>query len=329
MALVGLDIGYSNLKLAAGEAGAEPQVLIRPAGAGPDERLALAVGEVKGAEAAVGVLVDGTPWAAAVHPERFEGWQRTLHADYPASTAYRALFRAALLLAGTDTIERLVTGLPVAQALDPGARERLRQALAGRHPIAAGRVVEVRSVEVLPQPVGAFVEALWASRDGAMLDRLEEGAVLVVDAGFFSFDWTLIVRGELRREASGSSLEAMSVVLERAATLIARERGGQPHAAALERALRRAETHILLHGERVELSPYLERGARAVAPVALEALLGALRRERVNLDLLLLAGGGARCYADVVRERLPDRALVIAAEPISANARGFFRYAQG
>jgi plasmid segregation protein ParM len=38
--IVGMDIGYSNLKVASGEAGKEPTLLIRPAGAAPVEHIA-------------------------------------------------------------------------------------------------------------------------------------------------------------------------------------------------------------------------------------------------------------------------------------------------
>lgn len=326
---VGLDIGYSNLKLAAGEAGAEPRLLVRPAGAGPEDRLAVPIASGAPEDTALPVLVDGAPWAVAVDPERFEAWQRTLHADYPASAGYQALFRAALALSGRDSVDRLVTGLPVAQALDPEARNALARRLKGRHPVAPGRVVEVRAVEVLPQPIGAFVDLLWASREGALLDRLEEGVVLVVDAGFFSVDWALVARGALRREASGTSHEAVSVLLERTARRLARETGGQPCAFGLERALRRGERHVLVRGERVEFAPYLEEAARAVSPVALEALLGALRRERVGVDLVLLAGGGAGLYANAVRDRFPGVPVTTPADPVGANARGFLRYAEG
>ena len=37
--VVGLDIGYSNLKVAVGEHRRPPRVLVRPAAAGPLERL--------------------------------------------------------------------------------------------------------------------------------------------------------------------------------------------------------------------------------------------------------------------------------------------------
>ena len=165
---------------------------------------------------AVVVDVDGQRWAAAIEPARLEGWQRSLHADYAATPAYRALVKAALVLAGRPVVERLVTGLPVDQARDPRRREALRDALIGRHVTERG-TVEVGEVRVVPQPVGAFVDLLWSDLDGETLARIEEGTVLVLDAGYYSFDWALVVAGELRRGASGTSLEAMSVLLERAA----------------------------------------------------------------------------------------------------------------
>jgi plasmid segregation protein ParM len=173
-------------------------------------------------EDAVLVDVDGERWAAAIEPARFEGWQRSLDEDYAATSAYRAL-----VLADRPVVDRLVTGLPVAQAQDPRRREALRRELVGRHVTARG-VVEVGEVRIVPQPVGAVVDLLWSALDGDTLGRIEEGTVLVLDAGYYTFDWALIVAGELRRGASGTSLEAMSVLLERAAEMISAQHGGRP-----------------------------------------------------------------------------------------------------
>jgi plasmid segregation protein ParM len=90
MTVIGLDVGYSNLKIAIGEGGGSPRVLVRPAGTAPLERLGEGIGTSHLPDAVV-VEVDGQPWAAAVEPARFEGWQRSLHADYAATPAYRAL----------------------------------------------------------------------------------------------------------------------------------------------------------------------------------------------------------------------------------------------
>jgi hypothetical protein len=102
--------------------------------------------------------------------------------------------------------------------------------------------------------------------------------VVVLDAGYYySFDWAVVVAGELRHGTSGTSLEAMSVLLERAGVLIAEQHGGRPQPLALEAALRRGREHLLVLGERVPLQPVLARAAAQVGGVALEALRQALR----------------------------------------------------
>jgi plasmid segregation protein ParM len=325
MSIVGLDVGYSNLKLAVGVPGDAPRVLVRPAGAAPLARLGERLAAGAGSEAAVRVEVAGTPWAAAIEPVRFEGWQRALHEDYTASPAFRALVEAALELAGEARIARLVTGLPVAQAQEPRRREALRRVLLGEHHTPNGRVV-VADVHIVPQPVGAFVDLLCSGADAELLARLEEGTVLVLDAGYYSVDWALIVAGELRRGASGTSLEAMSVLIERAAARLAERHGGRAQPLALEAALRRGRTHLAVFGQRIALAPLLEATAGEVAAVALEALRQALRREVSNVDLVLLAGGGAALYAPGARSAFPYAEVRLAPEPVAANARGFFHY---
>lgn len=234
---------------------------------------------------------------------------------------------AALVLADRPVVERLVTGLPVEQARDPRRREALRRTLIGRHRTERGGF-EVGEVRIVPQPVGAFVDLLWSDLDSETLARIEEGTVLVLDAGYYSFDWAVVVAGELRRGASGTSLEAMSVLIERAAGLIAEQHGGRPQPLALEAALRRGREHLLVLGKRVLLQPLLEHAAREVGGVALEALRQALRREVTNVDLVLVTGGGGALYKRQAAELFPGAQVLLARDPVGANARGFFRYGQ-
>jgi plasmid segregation protein ParM len=222
-------------------------------------------------------------------------------------------------------VERLVTGLPVEQARDPRRREALRRALVGRHVTDRG-TVEVGEVRIVPQPVGAFVDLLWSVLESDTLARIEEGTVLVLDAGFYSFDWAVIVAGELRRGASGTNLEAMSVLLERAAGRIAEQHGGRPQPLALEAALRQGREHVLVRGQRVLLQPALQMAAREVGPAALEALRQALRREATDVDLVVMTGGGAALYAGAAATLFPGAEVRLAGDPVGANARGFFHY---
>jgi plasmid segregation protein ParM len=120
--ILGIDIGYSNLKLAYGSKGASPTTLLRPAGAAPADRFSSRF-DGKAQDDFLHVQVNGEPFIAGVAPDRAELWSRSLHADYASSASYQALFHAGLLLSEMEHIDILVTGLPVTQYLDEGRRK--------------------------------------------------------------------------------------------------------------------------------------------------------------------------------------------------------------
>ena len=331
MFVVGLDVGYSNLKIAAGDAGDDPRVTVRPAGAAPLDRLGEPVGGTPGAVASNDrpILVDvgGLRWAAAIEPERFEGWQRPLHEDYAGTLAYQALAKAAFLLAGRRSIDRVVTGLPVSQAGDARRRDQLTRLLVGRHALADG-IVEVAEVRVVPQPVGAYLDLVYSATDEGILERIETGAVIVLDAGYYSFDWTLLVRGELRRTASGTSLEAMSVLLERASRHAVEEAGGRPsHWAWKRRCAPGAPTCSRQDGgcpwRPCSGGPPDRSPAWPWRPCARRCA------ERRTASIWSSSPGAE---GRTTGPRWPDSSPVLrwssAPDPVSANARGFFRYAR-
>lgn len=323
MLVMGLDIGYSNLKVAIGEPGSSPTVVLHPAGAAPVDRLPETL---RTGEAGVQVLIDGDLWAAGVSPGKFALWNRALHQDYAGSASYRALFHGALLGSEQDRVDVLVTGLPVSRWLDRLHRDTLAQTLTGTHQVTRRRAVTVESVRVIPQPLGAYLDLLWS---GAQGDVLDDGRVLVVDPGFFSVDWVVVDRGELRKGSSGTSLEAMSVVLGEASRLIAEDHGGLVTVDRIEEALRASRKQVLLFGRPVVLAPYLAQAAGKVAAVALEALRESIRKEAGSLDLVLLTGGGAACYRPAAETLFPASLVVVPPQPERANARGFFHYGSG
>ena len=110
MNILGIDIGYSNLKLAYGEKGATPKTLLRPAGAAPADRFSSRF-DGKAQDDFLHVQVNGEPFIAGVAPDRAEMWSRSLHADYPSSASYQALFHAGLLLSEVDHVDMLVETL--------------------------------------------------------------------------------------------------------------------------------------------------------------------------------------------------------------------------
>ncbi len=319
-----LDVGYSNLKLLAGERGGTPVATVLPAGAGPASAMPLHPQTTPGRGMRIGqdglaVQVDGAAWAAGVEPSRLQNWERELHPDYPATAGFRALVHAALLAAGHPRIDTLVTGLPVSQWLDPAQREALQNRLTGPHAVTPARNVEVVEVQVLPQPAGAYFD--FAASEP---DSVAEARVLVVDAGFFSVDWVLFDEGAMRGTNSGTSTAAVSLVLEAAADLIRRDHGSRIDRDLLERAVRNGTQAVPLFGRPVELAPYLTEAAKQTAPVALTAVRQTLRGERREVDLVLLAGGGAATYAEATRHTFPRARVAVPDNPVLANVRGFW-----
>ncbi|MFO1431318.1 MAG: ParM/StbA family protein [Candidatus Competibacteraceae bacterium] len=317
MFCLGLDIGYSNMKLALGDLnGSQPHLLLRPAGAAPVDRLPERIG---GGTGAMQVLVEGEPYAAGVSPDRLQDWNRVLHADYPATASYRALFHAALLLTERDIVEQVVTGLPVSHYQEASRKAALKAALQGVHQITPKRAVTVQQVQVVPQPVGGYLDLVWRYDTTV----LEQSRVLVLDPGFFSFDWVVIVNGEMRHRSSGTSQQATSVLLEEADRLIQQEHGGRVGRERLESALRTGQDRIVLYGRQLEIEPYLRQAAERTVAVALAALREALRHES-EADLVLVTGGGAEFFAPPVRELFPRSEVIVPPEPVFANVRGFW-----
>ncbi|MDU4190475.1 MULTISPECIES: ParM/StbA family protein [Aeromonas] len=320
--ILGLDIGYSNLKMAMGFRGEEVTTTVLPVGAGPLELMPQQL--TGGAGSCIQVVIDDEKWVAGVEPDRLQGWDRELHGDYPATKPYKALFYAALLLSEQKEIDVLVTGLPVNQFMEPERREALKKRLEGEHQITPKRSVTVKSVVVVPQPAGAYMEIVNSTKDEDLLDVLHEGKTIVIDPGFFSVDWVALEGGEIRYHSSGTSLKAMSVLLKSINLLIQEDHGGSPGIEKIEKAIRSGKDEILLFGVKVGLKEYLDKASFGVAQNALTPMRTSMREDGMDADVVLLAGGGATAYQAAAKELFPRSRIVMAGAPLVANARGFW-----
>jgi len=322
MANLGLDIGYSNLKSAVGETDHEPELLLRPAGAVP--AAVMSANWMGEDDESVHVLVEGEEYIACVDPTKIPRFNRALYDDYPNTKLYRALFHAALVLSGEESLDELVTGLPVHQFKDPAYRAALQQWMSGVHQVTPRMTVEVKKVRVVPQPAGAFMA--YAVDEG-MLDDLREMRTLVADPGFFSFDWVLMEGHQPREDCADTSLEAMSRVLERAGQLIGKDYGSRLEAQYLERALRNGRDTIRVHNRPVEITPYLEQAIEDLSESLIHAVRTSLRHLNADVDLILMAGGGGRLYEPVMRRAFPKADVYVPEKSPVFNALGFFRFA--
>jgi len=320
--VMGLDIGYSNLKIAAGIKGEKPKIRTLPIGAAP---VALMPHKLSGEPAeSLRVQINDETWAAGVEPKRLQGWQRELHGDYCASKAWQALFLASLILTERNEIETLVTGLPVSHYQNKSLREQLANRLVGIHHPTVKRTVHVQSVRIVPQPVGAYMHVLNSTEDESVVKAIERGRCVIIDPGFFSVDWVALEEGEIRFHSSDTSLDAMSVLLQRAEQFIQDDYGAAPGVETLEKALRTGETDIFLYGQEVPLAEYLDRAANVVAPTALVSLKKSMRKEGVSSNVIILTGGGAQFYQKATEETFPNTRIIVPEDTVSANAQGFW-----
>lgn len=325
MFILGLDIGYSNLKVAMGDKGSKLVTKSLPAGAG---LASLMPGRLPGPGSAepdfIKVQLNGEAWAAGVEPDRLQGWERELHEDYPSTSSYMALFYAALLLTEREVVDVVVTGLPVEQFKNESLRNALIGRLTGKHQIAPKRSIEVLDVIVVPQPAGAYMDVVSGELDDDILSAIQYGKTVVIDPGFFSVDWVALVEGEIRYQSSGTSLKAMSVLIQEVSNLIGTDYAAPAKVDQIEKCIRSGRSHVYLFGSQVELKPYIDAAAKNVSKEALVSMRKTMREDGMDADVVLLAGGGAENYEESARELFPKSRIVVSDNPVLSNARGFW-----
>lgn len=321
MNIVGLDIGYSNLKVAYGAANlSAPTTVLRPSGAAPADRFGKRL-DGKLQDDFINVLVNGNEYVAGVSLDRAQVWNRSLHEEYASTESYMALFKAGLLLSGMRQIDVLVTGLPVSQFMEEKRKRSLEKMMQGSHLICPGVTVEVSSVKVVPQPIGGFVDFLLNTRED-----IEDANLLIIDPGFFSVDWVVISNNEIHNQSSGTSLNACSVMLEEVAKSISQRFETKINLESIENAIRKNKSAVLIMGQRVELSPFLKTAREKIGPAVSELVQQAVRNEGKDVDLVILVGGGANLYFDVARQAFPRQKVLISQDSVFANSRGFWFY---
>lgn len=240
------------------------------------------------------------------------------------SAEWYQLFLAAMseLTTASGVAVTLVTGLPVTFYGDKGA---LQGILAADHQLerlgGKRQTLHINKVRVVPQPFGALL-ADCLSNTGTIVR--EPGAVGVIDVGGKTTN-ILSVLGfeEIGRETSSVNVGAWDVA-----------RGVRAHLAekcpdldlrddALMGAVR--DRGVKYYGETVDLSgavdARLDDMASQVVAEATQLWNGA-----AGLDYILVTGGGALLLGDKLKAHFRHARVV--AEPVWANALGFYRFAQ-
>lgn len=318
-----IDVGYGNTKYTTLVANGDIQCGIFPsiaphAANGPDlsaglmQRRNTVVVEVNGIKYEVGK--DAHLALEATHG-------RPLDLDYCMSDAHLALLRGALYYQGAPEIDLLVLGLPV------NTFERyhadLEKRMLGAHPIpfrSGETTCQVRNVRVIPQPIGAFFD--HSVREGTY-DRMRHEMNLLVDVGYFTLDWVVASGVKMNNARSSAEPGGMSSVLQAIAAQVGKKLGETISNLSLIEEAIRTGTNPRFYGEEYDISDDIKVGKKKA-----EQFLNVLvNKVGPSMDIanIILAGGGAEFFRDVLASKFPRHKIITTDDPVFANVRGFQR----
>ncbi len=329
MKIASVDIGYSSVKIAHGPGeGRAPEMLHLPVGAAPASRCGVTLGGELAVGAGHRVMINGEPWVAGIDPAKLADFIQSMDEGYITTDEYRALFYAALSAIGETTIDVLVTGLPVAHFRDEVMKLGLEKMMSGRHYIRDDLVVEVNRVIVVPQPAGAFSAHMIDAQRGPDRFRVKHGrSVLVVDPGHYSLDWIMFLDA-FRMDSSGSNARAGEAVVREAAAALSKSHGVKVRPARLQEAVLHNAGPLEIGRHSIDFWPAVRASAAEIVNASLRQIRGSVRQvmDERGVDLVLVAGGGADLFYEPLREAFSDAEVTRVANPMMANARGYYIY---
>lgn len=255
----------------------------------------------------------------AIYAQSGVAFGKSMDTNFSTSDIYIALTLAACHYMSVDEIDLLVLGLPVSTW--DNYRHQLADRVRGTHTITStGRKISIGECKVLPQPLGGFYHHTVRNNLTSWLKS--DSTNLVIDPGYYTLDW-LITHGTMINDDRSGAINNGGVAgaLNAMATAIEQKLGndiGGIH--RLDAALLN-DRPLRAHGEEVELTKY-----RPVMEHATKEAIGKMVNTigtLADIDNVLIVGGGAKVFADAIREKFPKQNVVECEESVYANVRGF------
>jgi len=245
---------------------------------------------------------------------------RILDMAYSLTDNYLALVRGAIASMKVPYIDLLVLGLPVNTFEQ--YQERLAGRMTGPHQVPDGlgetRTVQVHRVHVIPQPIGGFFDHVIRHN---LYGRMRSQMNLLIDPGFYTLDWVTAHGVKMNNARSGAHSGGISAIFGAMADAIGRELNTQiTDVSAIDDAVR-AGHNPRFFGREFDISTHIEIG-KAKARQFVAVLANKVGNAH-DIDNIILIGGGAHFFKDVLKEKFPYHDLVLAEDPVFANVRGF------
>jgi len=331
-----VDLGYGNVKftISHDDAFGKVECDLFPSRSPLAGDKGLTAGLVQSRDTVV-VNVHGTEYEVGHGVAKAQGtFDQTsvLDKNFCLSDAYLARLRGALYyMMGSaksgkkyfegNKISMLMVGLPVATYRNEELRNKLKVILTGTHELPDNRTVKVERVMVMPQPLGAFFE--YAFEKG-MFDQMKEQTNLIIDPGFFTFDW-LLTSGLTPIDARSDSVNrGMSAVIKAMVEAANKKEDWEADIGMIARILdehyRDGKPFIVFNKE-YNPNDYMSAGS-AVVNEAVAALANSVG-DGADIQNIILAGGGAMLFRDAIAKKFHRHQILVMDSPVYSNVRGF------
>jgi len=320
MKVKAVDVGYGNVKICHGETDNEEMLCshfpsIAKAHTGIDRGASVMTKrdliEVESGESIYMVGKDSIDTLSA-RDDRIAH----LQTNYIDTPQYLALYRGALAYMNEENIDLLVSGLPVNNYAQDKAR--MRELLMGNHKYQNGKSVTVKDVWVIPQPVGGFIDFFMNNNDDINLDEIMS---LTLDVGYYTLDW-LTCRGlKMNEERSSSTPGGMSLILEKLTQLIAVDRKDSFSNIGMVDAGIQKGFKTRIQGVEYDFSHLIPKMEDHIT-TAIQSVVRSVG-SLDDIDVILLVGGGAKCYQGIF-EKVLGREIIVPDSSIYSNVKGFY-----
>lgn len=329
--VVAIDLGYGHVK-----AKTSTQSLVFPSFVTPVVGDTDVAGTNFGRADVVTVKVGSRRYTAGKDSEltMTAHMERNRDASYASSEPYLALMRVAFWYLRMETIDLLVVGLPMSTF--HSNQKQLVEILEGTHEIPRFQMdargvdgetttVTVRKVLVLPQAVGALFSA--AAED----QSIRNSRAMVLDLGFHTLDVLCSASMRPLSDRKGAVPGGMAGFIDALQSSLSAEvtadvptiRGNFSLPSYLyEGALRGSERKIAVSSGTYSLEPHIVNAQSRLIQYLDQA--STLTRGYSDMQVAVLAGGGASLLEPVIRDRFPGlRNIVMAKDPQMAIANGY------
>jgi plasmid segregation protein ParM len=221
-----------------------------------------------------------------------------------------------------STIDLLVCGLPVSTYQQ--YRQELARLMTREFKLPNGSSITVKRCTVLPQPLGAYFNYIYGEGNNPdeNYEKFKKQTNLIIDPGFFTFDW-LLSKGMMAVEnRSGAVFRGMSSIIDTMAKAIAKSEKTDVSTVfkILDDAIREG-VNPRLFGKEIDMANYYKLGQNIVGE-AINAMVSSVG-DGADIDNIMVAGGGADFYIDAIRKQFPRHTVLTSEQPVFANVIGF------